>query len=255
MEKIRTDLPLDMDALRAVITTPDVVVEIDYANSKLKGTAALIYLTNVSIPAVFFDMTDASTADCTNLVDSYIIHKSTVFVPQLVDSIMHLLLVRKGVAHIPHELTHNSILSTLDIQHWCEDDQKEQHLQKLMAVLDNLPLFAVTCAVGFKETYGDPKLAFATINDVNYCGFTFVHLLKHPLILDYFAQGTELQPTYFIQQFDEYIYGGKSLFTFVAQSPVLAIMDCIVNGSITVDKLVGASNEISQLEFEEGVPA
>lgn len=237
--KIRTELPVSMETLRAVITTPNAAVEVDYANSKLKGRAALIYLTNTNLPNITLDVTGVEAVEKCQLVADYITQKSTLFIPQLVDTILYLLFKKKNV-QLPFHI--QSYLDQATLAGVTEDLLTEP-LNHLIHVLDSLPLYAVSRNVGFQKTYGKPEAVFEIINNVDYTGFTFVNLFKHPLFVDYYTAPITTKPVYFVQQFEEYMFSGKSLFALFAETPIMAIMDCFTSGNVTVEQLAAAMKQ------------
>jgi len=250
MTTVTTELPLSMDALRQVITQPDAGVVVDYNNSNLKGRAALIYMTNTNLPNVALNMTDVSLEEKFVLVDDYITHKSILHVAQLVNTVLNVLFaVRKvDIGAEQDILDQVSLFPQEHVGEYLANPTRAEHINKLIELLDSLPLYAVTCSTSFREVYGKGKEAFEPVNDIDHTGFTFVHLLTHPLFLEYFTQPATTTLKYYVQQFDEYMYNGKSLFPFLVNSPVFGILECYITGAVDLDQLLTAHSEMNALE-------
>lgn len=247
MNTIHVTLPLNLEQMKSVITTVGPTVIIDYHNSVLKGRGALIYLTNANIPNAVFDVSQCDKETVYDLIDAYITQKSIVPVRGLIDSVMQLLYVARGI--VPNGDDQQSIDTTSlvkrdEFEAYVSNERRHINFSKLIHVLDNIPLFALTCHTGFKDAVGDGATAFPSIDDVDYTGLTFVNLLEvDSFVTYYFSVPTTTQPVYFTQQFDEYMFSGKNLFSYVSNTMIFATLSGFLSGELSVDQLEAAYAE------------
>lgn len=236
-------LPLDFADMKQFIVDPTKPLNIDYKNSKLKGRTLLIYCTNVNIPIIDVDFADCTQEEKFELVDAYITHMSTVSILRLSECVIRLLTYARGI-DLPIEYQHllpfgMSSMSNEDVVKYCEDPTRRNHLIALLHVLDSIPLYLLTTNVSFKAAYGDPSSVFVAIDDIKYTGYTFVNILNHPVfLLTYYTVPFSSENRYFVQQFEEALYGGKTLYTYFVNNEnnyLLALFDALFTGKLTPD--------------------
>jgi hypothetical protein len=231
---ITVTLPLSLDDMKAVITTPDISVNINYAVSKLKGRSALIYLTNVNVPNATIITDGVPTTELFDLIDKYVTLKSTIAIEGLLASIIQILFTLRKVSMHQYDkavITHRSLITDSQVEEYMSDTTRAKNIHQLMEVLDNITLFAITSSSAFKQLYGDPTKVFPTTNDIDYTGFTFINLLEYDIfVLNYYGTPVEAAPTYFVQQYDEYMYGGKNLFSYVSKTFLMPSLDLVIHG-------------------------
>lgn len=252
MSILRTTIPYSLDDMRAMITAPDAEIIIDYDNSKLQGTAALIYLTNVNLHRPRLETSNKQAAY--QLIDNYITLKSVLYVASLVYSVAGLLLYKSGCydqlsQEEQQEIEQNGLLTKEDFVQYLEDPTRAKNLDALLMLMNSILLFAVSCSVEFTEAFGNVEDQFEVIDDVNYTGFTFVHLLKQEtFVYNFYGVPSSTPPAFFKQQFKEYMYNGKSLFSILyeKQSPIIPLLDCLLKQTITPSMIVEAHHELME---------
>lgn len=236
---IKSTLPLPLDVMKQVITTPNASVEIDYDASQIKGRAALIYLTNANIPNVSFSVSNQE--DAFDLVSNYIMHKSIVNIECLVNSIRQVLYAVRGVTLSDDDqanLDATSLFSLDQVADFLSDPQRAENTLHLIQVLDNIPTFLVANNVKFKEEHGDAAANFEIIDAIDHVGYTFVNLIRtDEFIISYFSVPPTAPIAYFKQQFDEYAYGGKNLFAYLSDTFVFPLLNSIAEGKTTEKEL------------------
>lgn len=247
MNTITTSLPVSLDDMKLLITTPNSSVVIEYAKSQLKGRAALIYTTNANLPNPSFDMAGVDREDVYDLVDNYITQKSVVRINNLIYSVATLLFAAKGLT-VPHEdrveFDKVSLVQPEEIGAYMSNAQRSQNLNRLIEVLDNIVLFALTCSQGFRETCGDLSSMATIVNDVDYTGCTFVNLLEEEwFTTTYFSSVSLANPKYFSQQYDEYLFNGRNLFSYVTATFLIPALDMLLSQPEQVPNLLSAANE------------
>lgn len=244
METIkRITLPVDVATLREFIIHPMTQASVDYGASSLKGRTALIYLTNTNVNVKAIDVTGVDREEVYNLIDAYIMHKSPIMIEPLVASVQLLLLTVKRAKLAPPDLAafeDLSLIKASELDAYMADAVRLENLARLTDVLDNLPVYI---ARSNKQVTDDTHVQ--EVNDINYTGLTFVHLLTNDVFLiSYLATPIIHTPKFFTQQFSEYIYQGKNLFSFITDTPLVALADMIVTGQLDVPQLEQFSREI-----------
>lgn len=236
-----------MDVLRQMITTKDHALVIDYANSTIRDRTALIYLTNTNVSVQQIDVAGVPEEDVFQLIDAYIMHKSAIDIPPLVTSVMLILLALKKVPIDPVDanyLLKTSLISVEQIDRYLVDPERLKHIAHLTDVLDNMVTFIAASNATIKQT-----LSYEEVDDINYIGFTFVNLLKSDTFtLYYYSAPLIHSPKYFTQHYNEYVYGGQNLFSYVTQSILMPLADMIVAGQVTKDTLVRVEAGLAQME-------
>ena len=227
--------------MKQFIVDPTMTLTVDYKNSKLKGRTLLIYCTNVNIANIDLDFKDCTQDEKFELIDAYITHTSTVSIMRLTECVIRLLTYAKGI-DLPEEYQRilsfgMSSLSDEEIVEYCSDDLRREHLIALLHILDSIPLYLLTTNTAFEETYGKPSDVFTAIDDIKYTGYTFVNLLNHPVfLLTYYTAPFSSENRYFVQQFEEALYGGKTLYTYFVNNEnnyLLALFDALFTGKLT----------------------
>lgn len=253
MTQIHSTLPLPTEHLRQVITSPESSVVINYAESKIKNRAALIFITNANLTNVAFDMTGTPREDVYALIDAYITQKTTISIPGLVASVAHLLLAYKCVPMHPvdmQEVLSYSMLTNDDLIPYLENDERALRLEHLCEVMENVLLYAVSCSAGFDAAGGLPEDVIK-INDVDYTGCTFVNLFALEWFMFAFYSmppRDETKLKYFTQQYDEYLYNNENLFAHVSRTFLLPAMQMYMSDPTQVAALKSALLETSKLD-------
>lgn len=217
MDHIVTTVPLPMSDIRTLITTPGTVARIRYVESRLKDRAFLIYCTNANVP-VEIDVSGCDSRDVMQLVHSYITLKSALVIPSLIHTISDLLLTLVGNKVAAFQ---DATLLPNGFEDYVADDARRDALIKMGLVLSNLTTFVACC----NTTIGaETKAQVGIINDIDFTGTTFVHLIKQEGFLEAFLDGAPLSnvPLYFSQQYDEYIFSGQNLYKHIEATPLMA---------------------------------
>lgn len=239
MTTITSVLPLPLDVMKQIVTTPDLAIEIDYSASQIKGRSALIYLTNANISNIHFTINTVEEAF--ELIDAYIMHKSTISIPCLIASITRILLTIKGVtlnADDESIIDNAGLIAPEDVPDYLMDETRREHLLHLLQLLDNLPTYLCTAAPDFKDVHGDPETLFPVIDSIDYVGYTFVNLLQSELFtMAYYSVPTTAPAIYFKQQFTEYAYGGKNLFEYLSNTYIVPLMGAVKSGELSASEL------------------
>lgn len=254
MNTITTTLPLSLDNMKMLITTPDVGVVVEYGASILKGRTALIYLTNANVPVTTFDVTSVDAEQVFELVDAYVTHKSILRIDCLVAAVALLLLTSKKVRISEADaaaLNYVSLIKSDQIAAYMANESRATNLAKLADLMDNVLIFAITCSAGFKQAVSDVSTIMPCVNDINHTGFTYVNLLERDIfVTNYYSAASVYPAKYFTQQFDEYMYGGRNLFSYVSNTFMLSAMEMFLTDPSQVASLLNALKETDSMFSE-----
>lgn len=252
MTIINTTVPYSLEDMRTMITTPDAQVVIDYDNSKLQGTAALIYLSNVNLHQPQLQVDDKDKYY--QLIDNYVTLKSVLFVETLTYAVAGLLLFKVGCydqlsVEEQNELTQLGLMTRDDYVAYLADETRASNVEQLMVLMQSILLFALSCSTEFTNAFGKVEDYFIVVDNVNYAGLTFIHLLGIDTFVFNFYSVPVTSLYYFKQQFQEYIYDGRSLFGVIRekQSPIIPLLDCILKRTITSNMIDQASRELAEI--------
>lgn len=202
MNIISTTSPISIDHLKDFFSNKDdTAFLIDYQNSKLKGSKLLTYLSNIDVPCdIHISHTDQGFSD---FVSDYLNSSFIVNISSLEQVVIQILLRAKG-------LTENNLYDKII------DDNKDI-LHKWMDILDSLPLYnMLTVNVDeFKELIASAKIPAI---DESLSGINFVSILKHEEFYMYYANWTVDQSSHYQDLFNDYMFKGKNLFSYWANS-------------------------------------
>lgn len=245
---ITTTLPLDIEIIQKLLQDDTICLEVDYDNSRIKSKPALIYLTNLNIKSVQFKSSNKQSIF--SLIDTYITQKSSTNITCLVASVaMILLTIKEAKLNSCDKLIieKTSLIRESDVEEYLEDKDRTINIVKLIHLLDNIPTFLYSCSKQFTEKNIDIEKEFTVINSIDYTGYSFINLLKNELFLiGYFSTPIITTPTYFKQQFEEYIYAGSNLFSSISETFILPTLAMIDTGEFSLESLKEIATNIEK---------
>jgi hypothetical protein len=196
---IKTNVPIPVTTLRAVIGDPDVILDVDLSASKDKVAPlqALIYLSNLELPV---DVTFLGE-DVLEVVDAYLNLPTLLKCPQLETLVLEVVLHIKGLAECS----------------WVTDQWIKEHLEilgKWLSLIDSMSLYVMT-------TFQDEKLqsvvdVYPTDDTSDTKGINFVHLFDNPLFPIALGAVNEGLVKNYTKYFNDYMFKSKNLFHFWA---------------------------------------
>lgn len=250
MTIINTTLPLTLDDMKSVITTPDAQVVVDYSQSRLTGRTALIYLANGNLARATIKVDGVDKDSVYELIDAYITLKSTLPNTNLIASVAQILLTVKQ-ANLPvidqQSIDSFSLITRDQVSDYLSNQARADNVLKLVHVLDNIPTYVTFCNEGLKPLLGTSE-GVPVINDIDYTGYPFVNLFElEAFVVAYYSAPRLTQLAYFSQQYDQYMYGGKNLFALLSGTFLLAVVNEITSERMTVEQIAAAQAEIEDV--------
>jgi hypothetical protein len=214
MKIIETTAPVKIEELKKYFADKDTFYLIDYANSDLKGTKLLTYLSNLDIPSDI--KLEAHTELADGLLLDYLNSPFLVNIPFLEKEAIRLLLQYKGVNDFGYTEFIKANKELLDL--WA-------------SILDSL-LYFNTYSINDDNYKEQIKQAPRFDNNLT-IGINFVSLLKYDDFYDFYTTVDSNNFKYHEVYFNDYIFKGKNLYHYWA-NPNNSVF--IITWAIVVDK-------------------
>lgn len=229
-------IPFQINDLKNIVSGEVKCPEIDFRNSKIKDQAMLTYIYNLNLSDVTVNLKDTSLEERRNFFLSYLNHKTTVEISNLLDTYLKFLLVLKGIKvheEDVEEVNKNVLFTDEEIQQLLDTDSEVRDAVEHAAfVLDGIAIHAMLSlneiSIEADESFGK----VGVLRDPNWVGHTWINLLKKPAFnVYYFSIMPELSElVYFPYQYSEPIYKGRTLLDYMSESPwILAMMQVGLN--------------------------
>lgn len=209
MKYIDTIAPIPIDAIKEYFKDKSLMFLIDYENSKLENKVFLTYLSNLDIPCDL-KLDSLTKEKKLALLEAYLDIKNISNVPALNVMMAQVILNLIGVD--PTSLFKTLHLTDEECNEFIEKNRLS--IERWLVFLDSSMLFLI---YSYKDLNEKIKVeeTFPTIDDENFVGLNVINLFKLPAFLElYFAAEKPMALFYFKQQFETYMFKGKSFFEY-----------------------------------------
>ena len=171
------------------------------------------------------------------LIDCYMTVKTITDIPFLNSIVSQIILTASG----SQIAANNGYLSNEQLDEFIST--RREIISVWMAFFNSLPLFVMST---FNELNEKEKFAESNdiIDDVDIVGLNVVNLIKQDIMLEFFAQQIDAKQFWFKQQFESYMFKGKSLYEFAAPNMkafyglMLAAYDGNLNEVVEVEETI-----------------
>ena len=209
MSKIRqVTVPLAIESIKEFFQDKEIKFIVDYDNSKIKNQIFLTYVSNLDIP-VDLKISDNFDEDVMfTLLDHYMTVKTITDIPYLNTLVEQIILRAAGNDSIGH-------LTAEQADRYIET--RPETIAMWLAFLNSIPLYM---CYSFKELNDEDKVEGNSqiIDDDKAVGLNVVNLLHSSFMIQFFSTDiSNNEPFWFRQQFESYMFKGKSLYEFVAK--------------------------------------
>lgn len=229
MNIIETIAPISIENLKKYFTDKTIVYLVDYENSTLKGAKLLTYLSNLDLPC---DIKLTNTEEDYSLVKDYMTSPMLSNIRSLEFKVIEILMEYKG------------LLVDKTNQEFITDNQ--ELLSKWASKLDSLTIYNMYMinSAEFKQ-FAESHPHDDTDDLV---GVNFISLLKHPEFYSFYSKIPKENLKFYTKYFNEYMFKGKSLFSFWANenNPLFLLTYGISEGIVTGKEYVEAKKETAQ---------
>lgn len=235
--------PFQLDDLKRIVAGEQSCPEIDFVNSKIKDQALLTYIYNLNLSDVTVNLEGVSLEDRRNFFLSFMKHKTTVEVANLLDTYLKFLLVLKDIQihkDDVEEINKNVIFSDEEIRQLLNDEEVRETVERAAFVLDGI-IVHIMLSLNEINIRADEEFGkVGILKDPNWTGHTWINLLKKPAFNAYYytVMPALKDLVYFPYQYSESIYKGKVLLDYLGENPwLLALMQ------VTLKNLEGTKED------------
>jgi hypothetical protein len=227
MNLVETVAPISIENLKKYFTDKTTFFVINYKDSSLKGAKLLTYLSNLDVPCDI-DLSHVSEEDCYGLLKDYLQSPMIVNIPSLEMFTIMILSQVKGLRPV--------------VDAKFIDDNKET-LDKWVSKLDSLTIYNMS--IVNDENFKNFAKQFPEDPTDELAGVNFVSLLKRPEFYDLYATVDKDQLKYYTHYFNDYMFKGKSLYTFWAteNNPLFMLTYGISEGMFTPEEYNNAKKQ------------
>jgi len=233
MNIIKTAAPIAIEDLKKYFTDKTTFYVINYADSKLKGSKLITYLSNLDLP-VDIDLTNSTTEDCYLLLKDYMNSPMLVNIHSLEYFVMSVLREAKGLSDVaPHK-------------HFIEEHK--DLITIWINKLDSLTLFNMYI-INSDETKKFAE-SFPKNDTDDITGVNFISLLKHEDFYTLYNKVDKSSLKFYTKYFNEYMFKGKNLYSFWANknNPMFLLTFAIGNGLNSQDYIKAKQETIQGMQ-------
>jgi hypothetical protein len=209
MSKLReVTVPLPIESIKEFFQDKEIKFLVDYTNSKIKDQVFLTYVSNLDIPIDIKDEEGLDQETLFKLLDCYMTVKTITDIPFLNSIVTQIILTAAGSKHAAE----NGYLSKDQLEEFI--NTRKETIALWLAFFNSLPLYLMSTFDELNEKI-KVKENNDVIDDADIVGLNVVNLIKRDIMLEFFAQQIDAKQFWFTQQFESYMFKGKSLYTFV----------------------------------------
>lgn len=229
---IKTIAPISIDNLKLYFENKNISYQIDYLNSKLKGSKLITYLSNLDLP-VDIEL-NVSDEEIYELIKNYMQSPMLVNIESLEIAVISILEEAKGLRFGGHkEFIEENINLVND---W-------------ISKVDSLTLYNMY--IINSEEIKDFVESFPLDETKDLTGVNFISLLKHPCFYSLYNKIDDNGIRFYKTYFNEYMFKGKNMYSFWANfnNPLFLLTFSIGSGDLNTKEYVEAKiNSIQGLE-------
>ena len=226
-------VPLPIETIKEYFNDKSIFFHVDYSESKLKDKIFLTYLGNLDIPCDIVLGDNISDESLFTLIKDYMEIKNISKLHTLNMAVAQIMLKASSVDI--KDVFVNPVLTDHQINTFIEDNK--DLVERWLHFIDSTMVYLVYI---FKELDEELKTQeqFEVVDDPNYVGLNVVNLFDVEGFLElYFAVDRPLRTSYFVRQFEEYMFKGESLFPYYYKENnfFVGLLGGLINGDIPFD--------------------
>lgn len=228
---VETTVPISLENLKKNFEGDGVTYLIDYKNSKLDPFVLITYLSNLEID---FRLKIESIDETLELLVAYLNSPTLIYIPDLVDSVLEVLLSYKGIE--------NNL--TIDLTDFFEENK--EILDVWVRRLDAMLLFALYSINDDKIK--DEITKFPVNTDDSMVGCNFVHLFRTEGFEALYMKVDERNLEFYPNLFDKYVFKGNNLFYHWSHenNVINLLVTTIALGEFDVDQFIKTFMEVDE---------
>jgi hypothetical protein len=228
MSKLReVTVPLPIESIKEFFQDKEIKFLVDYENSKIKDQVFLTYVSNLDIPIDIQVSKDFDQESLFKLVDHYMTVKTITNIPFLNSIARQIILTAAG-----SKTSKEGYLSEKQLSEYIST--RRDTISIWLAFLNSVSLFMIS---SFSELNEKIKVqdTHDVIDDSDIIGLNVVNLLTREVMTEFYTTNIASEKQFwFKQQFESYIFKGKSLYEFVEANlkSFLGIMVAVHDGKL-----------------------
>jgi hypothetical protein len=229
MNILNVSAPIAIEDLKKYFTDKTTFYIINYAESKLKGSKLITYLSNLDLP-VDIEL-NVSEEEKYELLKDYMNSPMLVNIGSLEFAVMSVIEQAKGLNDNGHEEF---------------IEQNKELIDKWISRLDSLTIYNMFIINSDETKQFAESFPLDDTNDIS--GVNFISLLKHAEFYSLYQKIDQSKLKFYKNYFNEYMFKGKNMYSFWANpnNPLFLLTFAIGTGEITAEEYVEARNQSIQ---------
>lgn len=225
MNILNVSAPIAIEDLKKYFTDKSTFYNINYAESKLRGSKLITYLSNLDLP-VDINL-NVSVEESYELIKGYMSSPMLVNIASLEFAVISILEEAKDL----NEYGHKTFI-----------EQNQELINSWISRLDSLTLYNMFI-INSDETKQFAK-SFPLDDTQDITGINFISLLKHPEFYSLYCKIDQSKLKFYKNYFNEYMFKGKNMYSFWANenNPLFLLTFGISSGDIIPEQYVKARN-------------
>lgn len=232
MKIIKTKAPIDVEHLQEYFSSENILFEIMYYDSDIKGRTFLNYVSNLDINFTL-NFYQTSQEEKYELLELYMKSSSLVNCEELEKGLLHIVLSYNN-CNID-DLYSYALLNKENTQKFI--DEFKIDLLNITDFIESLPITTLSFVPALSDFVNSELKNYDVVEDETILGKNVINLIKNPFIFQlYEKQGSRKR--YFKHYSEEYIYDDKNLYAFMVEHdvPLLVITSGVASGHVLPSK-------------------
>jgi hypothetical protein len=229
MNILNVSAPIAIEDLKKYFTDKTTFYNINYAESKLRGSKLITYLSNLDLPVdIELNVSDEEKYE---LIKDYMNSPMLVNIESLEFAVISILEEAKGLNQYGHKIF---------------IEQNQELIDRWISKIDSLTLYNMFI-INSEETKQFAE-SFPLDETQDITGVNFISLLKHPEFYSLYHKIDESKLKFYKNYFNEYMFKGKNMYSFWANqnNPLFLLTFGIGSGDVTAEQYVEARNQSIQ---------
>jgi len=229
MNILNVTAPIAIEDLKKYFTDKTTFYNINYAESKLKGSKLITYLSNLDLP-VDIDL-NVPQEEQYEIIKEYMKSPMLVNISSLEFAVMSIIEEAKQL----HDNGHKQFI-----------ENNKELVETWISRIDSLTLYNMFI-INSEETKKFAE-SFPLDDTQDVAGVNFISLLKHPQFYSLYQKIDRDKLKFYKNYFNEYMFKGKNLYSYWANinNPMFLLTFGIGSGDVTTEQYVEARNQSIQ---------
>jgi len=232
MKVIKTKAPIDVEHLQEYFSSENIIFDIMYYDSDIKGRTFLNYVANLDINFTL-NLYQVSQEEKYELLYLYMKSTSLINCKELEKGLLYTILLYNNCDI--DDLYSYAMLNPENTQKFIKEYGTD--LLNMTDFIESLPITTLSFVPALSEFVNSELKNYDVVEDENILGKNVVNLLKDPFIFQIYDKNGS-RKRYFKHYSEEYIYDDKNLYAFMVEHdvPLLVITSGVASGNVLFSK-------------------